>query len=379
MAGTQATDERAPLSRRALLRATALVAAGAAASCAPTTQPAAPLLPPAAPAQPPAAASPTPPAVARELDVVHQGNVGTAFSTTIARERGYFHELGIDLQDEAFASGAQMTPLLAAGQLDVGTTSIQSAFFNAVSRGAEQRMVVDKGHQEKGIPTTVLVVRQDLVPASGTLPLDEIHGRTIALVTEPKQGGQGFLVVRMLASVGLTLDDVEWKTLPYRDMPDLLANRSVDGAVLVEPFYTLSAQRLPLAVWQNVADYYDGQQTAAYVFGERFMDERRDVARRWMVANVRGLRDYNDWKKRGQPADDLAEILGRASGLAPDVVTRVTWEHMNPDGYLNLPAIEADQRQLFEWGSIGQLLPLDRIVDHQFVDYAIAQLGKYQG
>src|SRR5712692_408972 len=341
MAGTWTPEDRARLSRRALLRGAALAAAGAAANCAPATQPAAPppaaapAQPPAAPAQPPAV-SPTAPAVARELDVVRQGNVGTAFSTAVARERGYFREVGIDLQDEAFASGAQMTPLLAAGQLDVGTTSIQSAFFNAVSRGAEQRMVVDKGHQEKGIPTTVLVVRQDLVPASGTLPLAEIQGRSIALATEPKQGGQGFLVVRMLASVGLTLDDVDWKILPYRDMPDLLANRSVDGAVLVEPFYTLSAQRLPLAVWQNVADYYDGQQTAAYVFGERFMDERRDVARRWMVANVRGLRDYNDWKKRGQPADDLAEILGRASGLSPDVVTRVTWERMNPDGYLNL-------------------------------------------
>jgi len=377
MAGTWAPEDQARLSRRALLRGAALAAAGAAAAnCAPTTQPAAQ---PQTVAPAPPAANPTAPAVARELDVVHQGNVGTAFSTAIARERGYFGELGIDLQDEAFASGAQMTPLLAAGQLDVGTTSIQSAFFNAVSRGAEQRMVVDKGHQEKGIPTTVLVVRQDLVPASGTLPLAEIQGRSIALATEPKQGGQGFLVVRMLASVGLTLDDVDWKILPYRDMPDLLANRSVDGAVLVEPFYTLSAQRLPLAVWQNVADYYDGQQTAAYVFGERFIGERNDVARRWMVANVRGLRDYNDWKKRGQPADDLAEILGSASGLAPDVVTRVTWERMNPDGYLNVQAIEADQRQLLEWGAIGQLLSLDRIVDHQFVDYAIAQLGKYPG
>jgi NitT/TauT family transport system substrate-binding protein len=305
--------------------------------------------------------------------------VGTAFSTTIARERGYFKDVGIDLQDESYATGAQMTPLLAAGQLDVGTTSMQSAFFNAVSRGIAQRMVVDKGHQEKGTATSVLAVRADLVPASGTLPLTEIKGRAIAVTTDPKAGGQGFLLVKMLATVGLTMDDVDWKVIAYRDMPDLMANRQVDGAVFVEPFYTLSLQRAPLATWQNLSDYYDGQQTAAYVFGEQFQQGRRDVGRRWMVANLRGVRDYNDWQRRGQPADEIAQILAQAAGLSLDVVQQVRWEHMNPDGYLNVPGIEADQRQLLAWGAVERLLPMDQVVDHEFVDYAIAQLGKYPG
>jgi NitT/TauT family transport system substrate-binding protein len=370
------------LSRRALLRAAAAAAAGAAACAAPpATAPAKPAGGAASPpgAAPTASAPPTAPAVAREPDVVHQGNVGTAFSTTIARERGYFKDVGIDLQDEPYSTGAQMTPLLAAGQLDVGTTSMQSAFFNAVNRGIEQRMVVDKGHQQKGTPTSVLAVRADLVPAGGTLPLAEIKGRSIAVTTDPKAGGQGFLLTRMLATAGLTMDDVDWKLIPYRDMPDLMANRQVDGAVLVEPFYTLSAQRAPLVMWQSLSDYYDGQQTAAYVFGEQFHRGRRDVAQRWMVANLRGVRDYVDWQRRGQPPDAIAEILAQSTGLAVDVVTRVNWEHMNPDGYLNVPGIEADQRQLLEWGAIERLVPMSQVVDHQFVDYALAQLGKYAG
>ncbi len=272
-----------------------------------------------------------------------------------------------------------MTPLLAAGQLDVGTTSMQSAFFNAVNRGIEQRMVVDKGHQQKGTPTSVLAVRADLVPAGGTLPLAEIKGRSIAVTTDPKAGGQGFLIVKMLATVGLTMDDVDWKIIPYRDMPDLMSNRQVDGAVMVEPFYTLSAQRAPLVMWQSLSDYYDGQQTAAYVFGEQFHRGRPDVAKRWMVANLRGVRDYVDWQRRGQPPDAIAQILAQATGLAVDVVTQVQWEHMNPDGYLNVAGIEADQRQLLEWGAIERLVPMNQVVDHQFVDYALQQLGKYAG
>jgi NitT/TauT family transport system substrate-binding protein len=256
---------------------------------------------------------------------------------------------------------------------------MQSAFFNAVSRGIEQRMVVDKGHQQKGTATSVLGVRADLVPTSGTLPLAEIKGRAIAVTTDPKAGGQGFLLVKMLASIGLTMDDVDWKIIAYRDMPDLMANRQVDGGVFVEPFYTLSTQRAPLVMWQNLSDYYDGQQTASYVFGEQFQQGRRDVARRWMVANLRGVRDYNGWQRRGQPPDEIAQILAQSTGLSVDVVTKVNWEHMSPDGYLNVPAIEADQRQLLEWGAIEKLLPMDQVVDHQFVDYAIQQLGKYAG
>ena len=331
-----------------------------------------PAAPPAGGAASPAAA----PTVTREPDIVKQGNVGTAFSTWIAKDRGYFGEVGIDLQDEPFATGAQMTPLLAAGQLDVGTTSMQSAFFNAVSRGVVQRMVVDKGHQQRGTATSVLVVRTDLVPPGGTLPLAEIRGRAIAVTTDPKAGGQGFLLAKMLATVGLTMDDVDWKTIAYRDMPDLMANRQVDGAVLVEPFYTLSAQRAPLVMWQNVSDYYDGQQTAAYVFGEQFITQRADVGRRWMVANLRAVRDYHDWQRRGQPADDLAEILARWTNIPIELVTQAKWEHMNPDGYLNVPAIEADQRQLLEWGAIQQFVPMDQVVDHEFVDYALTQLGR---
>ncbi len=285
--------------------------------------------------------------------------------------------MNIDLQDEPYSTGAQMTPLLAAGQLDVGTTSMQSAFFNAVNRGIAQRMVVDKGHQQKGTATSVLGVRADLVPASGTLPLAEIKGRAIAVTTDPKAGGQGFLLVKMLATVGLTMDDVDWKIIPYRDMPDLMANRQVDGGVFVEPFFTLSLQRAPLVMWQNLSDYYDGQQTAAYVFGEQFHQGRPDVARRWMIANLRGVRDYVDWQRRGQPPDEIAQILAQSTNLAVDVVTRVNWEHMNPDGYLNLSGIEADQQQLLEWGAIERLVPMDQVVDNQFVDYALAQLGKY--
>jgi NitT/TauT family transport system substrate-binding protein len=121
-----------------------------------------------------------------------------------------------------------------------------------------------------------------------------------------------------------------------------------------------------------------GQQTAALVYSERFIAERPDVARRWMVANLRGIRDLADWTRRGQPLDEIAAILARNTRLPPELVTKVNWLPLNPDGYLNTEAIEADQRQLLEWGAIRELIPIEVLVDHQFVDYAVAQLGRYR-
>jgi NitT/TauT family transport system substrate-binding protein len=350
-----------------------------AAACA-TASPPAPA--PAAPSGAPAAAPPATAAttVARPLDVVRQGDLTSIVpGAAIARARGYFRELGIDSHHEVFASGAEQTPLLASGQLDVGTSSSQAALYNAVARGVQQRWVVDNGHLERGVLSALIALRQDLLPADGTLPLAAIQGRTLAAPTPMKQGGQSFAVAKMLATVGLTIDDVDWQVLPFASMAEVLANRAVDGALIIEPFFTLSSQRVSLVPWQNLADYYPGQQSGGLVFGEQFVTERPDVARRWLVGLLRGIRDLNDWMRHGQPADATGAILAEYTRLPPDVVTRVRWIPVNPDGYLNLESIEADQRQLLAWGAIPQLVPLDTLVDHQFCDYAVAQLGPYRG
>ncbi|HLH24257.1 MAG TPA: ABC transporter substrate-binding protein [Chloroflexota bacterium] len=296
----------------------------------------------------------------------------------IAQARGYFRDLGIDNQHQVFASGAEQTPLLASGQLDVGTSSSQAGLYNAVSRGVQQRWVVDNGHLERGVPSALVALRQDVLPADGTLPLAAIQGRAVATPTPMKQGGLTFPVVKMLAAAGLGIDDVDWQVLPFASMTEALANRAVDGAVIIEPFFTLASQRVALALWQNLADYYPGQQSGGLVFSEQLVAERPDVARRWTVALLRGIRDLNDWTRGGQPADATAAILAEYTRLPLEVVTRVRWIPVNPDGYLNLDSIDADQRQLLAWGSIAQLVPLDVLVDHRFCDYAVAQLGPYR-
>jgi NitT/TauT family transport system substrate-binding protein len=146
---------------------------------------------------------------------------------------------------------------------------------------------------------------------------------------------------------------------------------------MIEPFITLGKNRGLLVPWQSLGDYDPGFQIAGIVYAERFIREQNDLGKRWGVAYVRGLRDYNDFLQ-GQKREIIAPILAEFTGLAPELIEQLGWPPLHPDGRLDLDSLLAAQRQLLDWGTINQLLPVDQIADHQFVEYAVQQLGPYR-
>src|SRR5207248_4119913 len=163
---------------------------------------------PSAPSAPAAA----PPTARREPDVVRRGTLrGISFGAVIARERGYFAELGIDDQETVFSSGAEMTQALAAGQIEVGATSNTGAFFNALARGVRQPFVLDIWHLERGDQSLMVALRPDLVDQ--VKQVSDLRGRSNAIATPVRDGGASFAAKKLLENHGLTLDDIQWERL----------------------------------------------------------------------------------------------------------------------------------------------------------------------
>ena len=46
---------------------------------------------------------------------------------------------------------------------------------------------------------------------------------------------------------------------------------------------------------------------------------------------------------------------------------------------INVDSVADSQKMLGGWGLVQRELPRNEIVDHQFVEYAVQQLGPYQG
>src|SRR5207248_8131345 len=99
---------------------------------------------------------------------------------------------------------------------------------------------------------------------------------------------------RALQRGGLTLDDVEIKTLGYADMLPALVNRQVDVALELEPFIALGSANGSLVPWKSAAEIHPGQQSAVLLYGPSILQMSGNAGNRFMVAYTRSLRAYND-------------------------------------------------------------------------------------
>jgi hypothetical protein len=61
----------------------------------------------------------------------------------------------------------------------------------------------------------------------------------------------------------------------------------------------------------------------------------------------------------------------------PALYDRIQLHSVNPDGHINVAALETDYRWYIAQGLIGDVVNLSQLVDGQFVDYALQQVGRY--
>ena len=62
----------------------------------------------------------------------------------------------------------------------------------------------------------------------------------------------------------------------------------------------------------------------------------------------------------------------------PAAYDRMVPTGFNPDGYINVDSIAADQEFFISTGALPQRVDLATVIDQQYVDYAVGRLGRYQ-
>lgn len=354
---------------------------------APTKAPEAPkaATPAAAPkATTPAASPATPkaeaPAKPKELAVVKVGLVGYGSDggAFIADARGYFKEQSIQFEFVPFNAPPPMVSALATNQVDVAGVGPNPQFLNAVSRDINIKTVADKGNLSKGNGFLALVVRKNLVDSGKYKGAADLKGLKIAIAPPAMTSPSAINVDIMLQGVGLTLKDVELVDLANPEVPAALAGGSIDAAAAGEP---LISQAVEKAVGVRVIGFDEvspNMQISGISYSPAFMKDRPDVAKRFMVAYVKGLRDYNDAFVKNKGKADVIKILTQATSTKDPAV----WEKMvptglNPDGYINLDSYAYQIDWYFKNGQIKEKRDAKDLVDNQYVDYAIGVLGKY--
>lgn len=296
----------------------------------------------------------------------------------IAQERGYFAEQGLVVDTLPFQSGPNTIPALASGDLEVAGGTLSTALLNAIERGIGLKMVADKGTSRPGFEFSQVAVRPDLL-GSEVRDIADLRGRRIAVAS--LNSGSESLVAHVLARGGVSIREVDLTPLGYGDMVVALSNGAIDGASIIEPSLSAAIERGVAATWEpgrSSAAFGGVYQAATVVFSGQFASQT-DLARRFMVAYLKGIRVYNDAFVKGEGRGEVVRILTENTGVKdPAAYDRMNMAGLDPDGRIARESLQLDVDYFRQQGYYTGPITLDDLIDPSFAEYAVQQLGAYR-
>lgn len=298
----------------------------------------------------------------------------------LSEANGYFEQQGLTVELTPFDSAAQMIAPLGGGQLDIGAGAPSAGFYNAVARDLNLRIVADKGSMPEGYGYMPLMVRKDLVDSGEFDGVEDLAGRRVA---EPAQAtATSSTLSTILASAGLSYDDVEHQFVGFAEHPTAFENGAIDASLTTEPAATV-AERAGTAVrFATPPDFYDNQQLAVVLYSGDFIASQPEVGACFMTAYLQGVRDYvdalEDGALAGPNADEVIQVVTEATGLDPDLYAEITPNYVDPNGAVNRESLQKDYDFFAENGFLEGEVDLDAIVDPSFAEAAVERLGPYE-
>jgi NitT/TauT family transport system substrate-binding protein len=338
---------------------------------------------PAPAAQQPAAAPAAAPPPAAAAPLVHlkygtQRPVADA-AIYISDARGYFKEAGVDVELIPFGSATEMVPALATGQLDVGGITPVAAVVNAVARGVDVKTVAERGSQLPGFGYSALVIRKDLIDHGRVKDYPDLKGLHIGVGAPLKASGGSVQLLAALEKGGLQWEDVDAVGMDLPDLDVSLQNGGLDAMIIAEPWVSNAVAGGYGVRWKGIDEVYPNNMLAGLGYSPVMTQQRPDAARAFMVAYVRGVRDYLYAVEKGRGKDELYSIIAQYSVVKDRaVLERMTLHGVKPDPFLSRESVARDVAAYRRWGTVTEDVSLDQLIDDQWVQYAADKLGPYR-
>ncbi|GAB4562364.1 MAG: ABC transporter substrate-binding protein [Anaerolineae bacterium] len=292
----------------------------------------------------------------------------------VAKERGFFDKYGLDVSIERAKSGTEIIAFLTEGKVDVGGIAIVASTWTAWSKGMDLRIIAPGALEPMENSPTMLLVRKDLYDEGKVTSVEDLKGLKVAVAGGPGSGGE-YLASKALERGGLRISDVELVNLANPDMPAAFENKAIDAGLLGSPYaeqVVAAGHAVPLA-----RDLTPGAMTVAFVASGKFINERPEVAKRFVLALVEAA--------RAMQGDDYLSPENIAAYLAYVNTTEETLRKgvpliYDPNQRIPIEGLKDIERVHRENGRTEYTEPIDinQVVDTSFVDFALQVLGEYQ-
>jgi len=272
------------------------------------------------------------PARAQQSPAIRLGIVAVEEGAALyyAQERGFFRQAGVNVELTKFPNGAAVAQGVIAGALDFGVTNSGSLALGH-ERGLPIALVACVALFTQASPLCHFVVGE----RSGIRSAQDLSGRTVAT-----SGLKDMLHISTLAwidSKGGDSKSVNFVEIPFPQMAAAVLARRVDGATIVEPFYTRSRDELE-QIGLNYVAVNDGRpfQTLGLVANTRWLSENGATAVK--ISEV--VHAAARWANRNH--DEAAKLLADFTQTDPSVVRaypRVVFAERNSPEYVQ-PVID---------------------------------------
>jgi len=309
---------------------------------------------------------------------VGEGPFITGGAFYIAREKGYFSKLGLEIETKSFIDGAMAVPSMVAGELDMTFMTPNASLFNSVAKGAPLVVILDRGNNRKGFAYTLVNVTQALYD-------EGVHAMGDFAKLKGKKMGVGALgsinqynLAQALLKVGLDpAKDVQWVVnISQPDLMKMLGQGQVDATDLAWQFGVFAQQNKwgPIVATgdQMVPDAAIGM----YAARKEFLEKNHDAAVRFAMAYLHAAREFNAAAQAPDQHADIVELLAKNTALnKPELVKAIAphWSYINEDG---LPLVDSVMGMQDFWSGKYFNYVEKKVSREQLFDLSIAKEAK---
>lgn len=251
--------------------------------------------------------------------------------------------------------------------MDVASGQVSTGMFNSIARGAQMKLVADKGYIDpKGCDNLALVARKGLVDPKNVRP-EPLRGKKLNVI---RGTWNDYYVEKLLSTIGLKPADFELVNIPSASQPEAMNKGTIDLTVQNEPFVTRLTEDGHSSILTPITQLLPNAETAVTVYGAKLLGANADVGKRFMVAYLKAVRKYNEGK-----SDSNVKTMSKYTKLDEALLKKMCWPTLRGDGVLDVKSVLEFQSWAATQKLVDQQLSEQQIYDPSFIQYANQKLG----
>ncbi len=285
----------------------------------------------------------------------------------IAQDNGYFAEQGLNVELIDMTNQSDTLPAMLGGQVDVTSGQVYAAMFNAAAKDSGVKIVADKGYIDPDSCENIAVIGRKGLFDAGPLKAEQLAGSKMTIIPG---SWNNYYLDKLLEASNLTNTTASNTAMGSPAVLEALNAGQVEITVQNEPWVTRMTEAGHVRFTPGIAELMPNSESAVMLYGPKLLGDNGEVGNRFMLAYLKAVREYNEGK-----TDSNVEILSKYTKLPADILQKMCWPALHPDGTMNLESVMDFQNWAVEQGLVATPATEEQLFDTSFIEYASKELG----